>query len=150
MDAIYENRDSISAVVFWGTTDDQSWRADRLPLLFNEDYTAKPCFYSIIDGIDYTTTESTATTSKSTETTTSTTSSTSDSGTTGKTAVRGDADENGAVELRDAISLAKAIAGTEDLSVQGAKNCDLDGEAGLSGGDLTVMLQYLAGSIDTL
>ena len=154
MDAIYENRDSISAVVFWGTTDDQSWRADRLPLLFNEDYTAKPCFYSIIDGIDYTTTESTATTSKSTETTTSTTvtttSSTSDSGTTGKTAVRGDADENGAVELRDAISLAKAIAGTEDLSVQGAKNCDLDGETGLGGGDLTVMLQYLAGSIDTL
>jgi endo-1,4-beta-xylanase len=53
MDAIVKHKDSVSAVVFWGTTDDQSWRAWGSPLLFNEDYTAKPCFKSIIDGIDY-------------------------------------------------------------------------------------------------
>jgi endo-1,4-beta-xylanase len=51
MDVIVKYSKSISAVVFWGTTDDQSWRADRCPLLFNEDYTAKPCFYSIVDGL---------------------------------------------------------------------------------------------------
>ena len=48
----YSDKDSISAVVFWSTTDDMSWRASKYPLLFNEDYTAKPCFYSIIDGIE--------------------------------------------------------------------------------------------------
>lgn len=51
MDVIVKYKDSISAVVFWGTTDDMSWRASKYPLLFNEDYTAKLCFYSIIDGI---------------------------------------------------------------------------------------------------
>ncbi len=53
MDAIVKYKDSVSAVVFWGTTDDMSWRAWGSPLLFNEDYTTKACFKSIIDGIDY-------------------------------------------------------------------------------------------------
>lgn len=52
MDLAVKYSDSISAVVIWGTTDDQSWRASRLPVLFNEDYTAKPCYYSIVDGLD--------------------------------------------------------------------------------------------------
>lgn len=52
MDAIVKYADNISAVVFWGTTDDKSWRASGYPLLFNEDYTAKPAFYSIVDGLD--------------------------------------------------------------------------------------------------
>jgi endo-1,4-beta-xylanase len=42
----------ISAVVVWGTTDDQSWRASSYPLLFNEDYSAKQCFYSIVEGLE--------------------------------------------------------------------------------------------------
>ncbi len=67
MDAIVEQKDKVSAVVFWGTTDDQSWRAENNPLLFNEDYTAKESFYSIIDGI-----ESTGTTTTTTQTTTTT------------------------------------------------------------------------------
>ena len=53
MDVLVKYADKISAVVFWGTTDDQSWRASKTPLLFNEDYTAKECFHSIIDGLDY-------------------------------------------------------------------------------------------------
>lgn len=48
-DAYVEYSDSISAIVLWGTTDDKSWRASRCPLLFNEDFTAKPSFYSIVD-----------------------------------------------------------------------------------------------------
>ena len=43
---------NISTVVVWGTTDDQSWRASKYPLLFNEDYSAKQCFYSIVEGLE--------------------------------------------------------------------------------------------------
>ncbi len=53
MDAIVDYKDYVSAVVVWGTTDDLSWRADRDPLLFNQDYSVKPCFESIVDGIEY-------------------------------------------------------------------------------------------------
>lgn len=73
MDAIVEHKDDISAVVFWGTTDDQSWRATKYPLLFNEDYTAKPAFDAIIDGIESTGTTTTTTTNSSETTTTTTT-----------------------------------------------------------------------------
>lgn len=73
MDAIVEYKDSVSAVVFWGTTDDKSWRASKYPLLFNEDFTAKPAYYSIVDGLEVpvtTTTSATTTTSETTITTT--------------------------------------------------------------------------------
>ena len=53
MDVLVKYADKISAVVFWGTTDDQSWRASKTPLLFNEDYSAKESFHAIIDGLDY-------------------------------------------------------------------------------------------------
>lgn len=78
MDACVEYADSISAVVFWGTTDDKSWRSSKCPLLFNEDYTAKPSFYAIVDDlpdvppVTTTVTEET-TTESSTETTEATT-----------------------------------------------------------------------------
>ena len=72
LDACVKYADSISAVVFWGTTDETSWRASRCPLLFNGDYTAKPAFYSIVDGISSsgTSTTTTATTTTTSETTT--------------------------------------------------------------------------------
>ncbi len=76
MDACVEYADSISAVVFWGTTDDKSWRASKYPLLFNEDFTAKPSYYSIVDGLDVpivTTSTTDSTTVTTTETTTSST-----------------------------------------------------------------------------
>ena len=50
VDAIYEYKDSISALIIWGVTDDQSWRAKQQPLLFDAEYKAKPAFYSIVDG----------------------------------------------------------------------------------------------------
>ena len=51
LDCCKKYADSISAVVVWGTTDDKSWRASKLPLLFNGDFTAKPAYYSIIEGM---------------------------------------------------------------------------------------------------
>lgn len=78
MDTIVAQKDKISSVVFWGTTDDQSWRAAKYPLLFNEDYTAKPAFDAIIDGIESTgTTTTTTSSSETTTTTTNTTTTTS-------------------------------------------------------------------------
>ncbi len=70
MDLAVKYSDSISAVIIWGTTDDQSWRSSRLPVLFNEDYTAKPCYYSIIDGLTDDTDSTTTTTTEATEVTT--------------------------------------------------------------------------------
>jgi endo-1,4-beta-xylanase len=52
LDLCVANADSISAVVFWGTTDDKSWRASGFPLLFNSDFSAKPAYYAIVDGFD--------------------------------------------------------------------------------------------------
>lgn len=72
MEACVEYADSISAVVFWGTTDDKSWRAAKYPLLFNEDFTAKPAFYSIVDGLEVPVTTTASTTDTETTTTTTT------------------------------------------------------------------------------
>ncbi len=47
--AIYEHRENVSALIFWGVTDDRSWRRDQQPLLFKKDFTAKPAFYSILE-----------------------------------------------------------------------------------------------------
>lgn len=64
--------------------------------------------------------------------------------------IRGDANDNGVVELNDVVQLAKAIAGIENLSVSGARSCDLDGKEGLGEGDLKIMIRYFAGIIQKL
>ena len=145
MDAIVANKDSISAVVFWGTTDDQSWRADRLPLLFNEDYTAKPCFYSIIDGIEYTAPKETTTVSTVTETTTTVTTTVGD----GKP---GDVDCNGDVNVADAVMLARFNAEDKEITVTslGKLNADVTADGNTDTDDLTAILEYLAGMRPTL
>lgn len=38
----------INAVVFWGLTDEDSWRSSQKPLLFDEDYKAKPAYWGVI------------------------------------------------------------------------------------------------------
>ena len=52
MDAIMKHKDNVSAVIVWGVTDDLSWRAKQSPLLFNGDYTAKPCYDALIKDMD--------------------------------------------------------------------------------------------------
>lgn len=142
MDAIVKNKDKISAVVFWGTTDDQSWRSERSPLLFDGEYKSKSCFDSIVEGRDFTTGPSTQTT-----TTTSTTSTSSDSDTeTPKPGLKGDVDENGTVQIADAILLARYIAeDTVTVTAQGKTNAELTGDTALTADDCTKLLQFLAG-----
>ena len=73
-DLCVKYKDNISAVVIWGVTDDQSWRATRVPLLFDENFKAKPAFYAIVDDVEpldpITTTVTTTTSSETTTTTT--------------------------------------------------------------------------------
>ena len=61
--------------------------------------------------------------------------------------LRGDVDENGEVDLPDAVLLAKASASLADLSVQGRTNADCDGNGDLTSNDLVLLLQYLAGTL---
>ena len=152
MDAIVKYADSISAVVFWGTTDDQSWRASKTPLIFNEDYTAKPAYYSIIDGIDFTEPETTQPADVTTlppETTTAS----SESGVKPALGRPGDADENNKLDVADAVLVARVVGNdptvSEEISAQGLTNADVDGKSGISDGDLTKILRTLA-NLDTL
>ncbi len=156
MDTIAKYKDNISAVVFWGTTDDQSWRVEGLPLLFNEDYTAKPCFDSIIDGIQYTpsteTTPRPVTTKTETTTTETTTAETTTAITndTGKTpmlpTMLGDVDCNKKRDVSDAVLLARFLAQdkTAEITDQGIVNADVDRQDGATGDDLTLLLEVIA------
>ena len=142
MDAIVKNKDKISAVVFWGTTDDQSWRADRKPLLFDGEYKAKSCFNSIVEGREYTTGPSTQTT-----TTTTTSSSSSEE----QPELLGDVDCNGVVQVADAILLARYVAEDKvNITTQGRKNAELSGDSTLTSDDISVLLRYLAGIVKEL
>ena len=47
VEAIYAHKDNVSAMIFWGVTDDKSWRAPNKPLIFDRQYQAKSSFYSI-------------------------------------------------------------------------------------------------------
>ena len=60
----------------------------------------------------------------------------------------GDADCNSAVELRDAILMAKAVSGAAELSVQGKRNASVCGKDNLSNDDLVKLLKFLAGAIE--
>ena len=50
-DLYIKHSSHLSSVSVWGLHDGMSWRKDRKPLLFNSDYTAKPAYYSITDGL---------------------------------------------------------------------------------------------------
>ena len=132
MDTIVAQKDHVSSVTFWGTTDDMSWRASKYPLLFNEDYTAKEAYYSIIDGIESTgTTTTTASTETSTETTTTTviTNATSEDN-----ILYGDANEDKDVNVADAVLIMQVLSNPSDykLTEQGTKNADVVGNDGVT------------------
>lgn len=44
-----DNADKISNVTFWGINDGNSWKSDKRPLLFYDDLTPKPAFFSVLD-----------------------------------------------------------------------------------------------------
>lgn len=152
MDACVEYADHISAVVFWGTTDDKSWRASKSPLLFNEDYTAKPAFYSIVDGLDVpATSATTATTSETTSTTTTTVTTTVSSSETD--ILYGDANLDGSVDIADAVAIAAFVGDSDNnkLAESGLINADVHGSKnGVNANDALAIQQYLAGIVKSL
>ncbi|MBH1940810.1 endo-1,4-beta-xylanase [Mobilitalea sibirica] len=48
-----EYKDMIERVTFWGYVDHRSWRSDRFPCLFNEDFTPKEAVYAVLDPEKY-------------------------------------------------------------------------------------------------
>ncbi len=133
MDACIKYADGISAVVFWGVTDDQSWRADRVPLLFDGQFQAKPSYYSIVDGLevpDVPTTE--PTTNPTTEPTTEPS---------GDTAY-GDVNEDGDVSILDVILLNKSLLAGVEISEQAALNADVDLDGTPTSADSLGILKY--------
>lgn len=153
MDSIIAHKDSISAVVFWGTTDDQSWRTTQSPLLFNADYTAKPAYYAIIEGIDYDqptppteedTTEATeeATTEAPEEGTAETPEQPTE--TVGPASVKlGDTDLNGTVTLSDVVAVNRFLLNIGTLSDAAAANADVDLNTAVTPMDALYILQYV-------
>lgn len=142
MDLAVKYSDSISAVVIWGTTDDQSWRASRLPVLFNEDYTAKPCFYSIVDGLDTppvtTTTEPPVTTTTDDTTTTTTNEPSTD-------VLLGDVNGDNKVNTADLLLLKKYLLGLEDESSIVFNNSDYNADTKINTLDLLMLKRHLLG-----
>ncbi len=161
MDSIIAHKDSVSAVVFWGTTDDQSWRTTQSPLLFNADYTAKPAFYAIIEGIDYDaptppveedTTEATeeATTEAPEEDTTEapeedTTEATEQpTETVDPDSIRlGDVDLNGVINLADVITVNRFLLNLEPLSDAGLIAANVDKDTTVTPTDALNILQFV-------
>lgn len=122
MDTIYSQKDSISAVVFWGVTDDQSWRADRDPLLFDAEYKAKPAFYAIMEGREIpdpveTTTKAPITTLPAVTTT---------PGETVKPTLLGDANNDGIVDIADATRILQAIGNGDKYGLTPVQEANAD------------------------
>ena len=143
MDACVEYADSISAVVFWGTTDDKSWRAAKSPLLFNEDYTAKPSFYAIVEGKD-----PVVTTASTTETTAETTTTTTITEPVGNV-IRGDVNEDGMLNgfdlaiMRDMLFKEVALVPSEtDPNFQRA---DMNADGSFNIQDAVTLMKFLLG-----
>ena len=141
MDALVEYSDGISAVIFWGVTDDQSWRASQLPLLFDKDFKAKPAYYAIVDGLEAVTTAPRDTTTTTT-TTTTTAATTAPSG----DFLAGDVDCNGVVEINDVVLLARYVAqdDTVKITVQGVANGDYNQDGSVDSTDITAVFRQLA------
>lgn len=132
-DAIVEYKDSISAVVLWGVTDDQSWRAAKLPLIFDAEYKAKPAYYSIVDGIEPAPTEP-ATDPEETDPTKP------------SEIIPGDVTLDGAVNAFDAVALRNIL--MDDAPAATAPHADpadTNGDGIVTTPDLVLLYKYLTG-----
>ena len=141
LDVCMKYADNISAVVLWGTTDDKSWRAAKNPLVFNGDFTAKPAYYSIIDGLDVPpTTESTENT-EVTETT-GATDSTDDF-------MSGDVTGDKKINVFDSIALKRYLIDyfyndyATQFPIYKASASDVTGDGQISTADLVLLDKFL-------
>lgn len=143
LDACVEYKDSISAVVFWGTTDDKSWRGDRCPLLFDGTFTAKPAYYAIIDGMDI----PAVTTTTPTETTTTTTTTTTMTTTTiqGPNCIPGDVTRDGRLNVFDLAAMKQRIKSPDEVNAFiDPEDYNQDGVFDLK--DIVAFAKYLIGA----
>jgi endo-1,4-beta-xylanase len=144
MDLCVKYSDSISAVVFWGTTDDASWRSSGVPLLFDADYVAKSTFYSIVDGLDTPTTE--PTTEPATEEPSTEPSTIGD-------VVYGDANDDGVVDIDDVVAVTCYVGDPVENSLSDTAmiSADVYGNGdGVNAMDALTIQKYLVKVIDTL
>ena len=155
MDALVEYKDYISAVVVWGTTDDQSWRADRDPLLFNKDYSVKSCFESIVDGIEYTTSAPPTEPESESQSQTETESVSHGTG----DLLYGDANLDNNVNIADAVLVMQVATnpdkyevGKSELSITklGKQQADVNKDGGVNNKDALLIQKYKLGLIDVL
>lgn len=138
-DVLVKYSDKISAVIFWGVTDTNSWRASQKPLLFDDEYKAKPAFDSIIDGIEYTEPKVTTTTTPAPVITTTTT-----VGTVTATLL-GDANCDGKVSIADAVLVSRFA--NEDkvtITTEGRANADVDKDGAYTLDDATAIIKIIA------
>lgn len=142
-DAIYAHKDNVSAVIWWGITDDKSWRAKQYPLMFDEDYKAKPAYYQIMDGV------------------TAPERPDKPDDPDLKPTKYGDANCDGEVRINDAILVMQAIGnpdayglnGSDDthITAQGMVNADVESIGnGLTNADAITIQQYILELIDKL
>jgi len=134
LDACVKHADGVSAVIFWGVTDDQSWRADRIPLLFDGTFQSKPAFAAITDGLTMPPTEPTTepTETEPTETTP----------TTPDNAGCGDTNGDGEVSIVDVLVLVKNLLTGEALTEEGIKNADVDNDGTPTSADALIILKF--------
>ena len=98
-----------------------------------------------------TTTEQTTTTKQTTTTTTTqTTTTTAKQTTTTQTAIYGDINLDGRVDITDAVLLNKACAGTVMLDSTAKKNADCNGDGEIGSDDAVVLLKFLVHLVNTL
>lgn len=121
----------------------QELRAAKSPLLFNEDYTAKPSFYAIVEGR-----EPVVTTTGTTETTAETTTTTTVTEPVGNV-IRGDVNEDGMLNgfdlaiMRDMLFKEVALVPSEtDPNFQRA---DMNADGSFNIQDAVTLMKFLLG-----
>ena len=112
-DVLVKYSDSISAVVLWGVTDDQSWRAAKLPLLFDGQFQAKPAFYSVVDGLEE------------------------------PVYAMGDTNMDSKISVNDIIALQKHLLLTKKLSASACKLADLNEDGVVNAFDLAFLKKQI-------
>mgnify|MGYP003290146268 CR=1 FL=1 len=158
-DAIEKYKDNISAVVFWGVTDDKSWRASQNPLIFDSNYMSKPAYAAIVDGKTEAVTTSKITTTSTATTTTTTTTVSSD--VTPVDVAYGDSNCDGTVNMADAVLIMQALAnpdkygldGSDEthITAQGKLNADCDlSSTGMTNADALAIQKYMLKLVDKL
>ncbi len=152
MDIMEKHADSISAVVFWGVTDDRSWRKEGVPLLFGGDYMAKSAYYGVVgdreekDIPDITPVDPTTKPTEDPD----------------KDIVWGDADCDGAVKMNDAVLIMQSISngdrfgedGTEEnrITAKGKRNANVyeNKTSGITPQDALRIQEFLLNKYTTL